>query len=101
MTTELIVAILPYVISATTSFSVAAYSWRHRKVIGASYYSIVALCWGLMTTGYILEMLSPTLSGKITWDDFQFYPSFVVPIALLAFTVRYTDKELQHPRLLW
>jgi PAS domain S-box-containing protein len=101
MTIELIIAVFPYILSASTSFGVAAYCWRRRTVAGVNYYSIVATCWGLMTTGYVLELLAPTLSGKIAWDDFQFYPSFVIPIALLAFSTHYTERKPPYPHLIW
>jgi PAS domain S-box-containing protein len=54
-----------------------------------------------MTLGFTLELITPDLRGKIFWDDFQFIGSLILPLALLAFTFRYTRRELPRPRLTW
>src|SRR5574341_1059023 len=101
MTTERFFALLPFFISAATSYAIAIYCGRRRTVRGAGYYAIVAFCWGLMTTGYIFELLASTLPGKTFWDDLQFYPSFVFPVAFLAFSFRFTEHRVQSPHLIW
>ncbi len=101
MTADALIALAPYILSAGTSYSIAIYCWRHRTTAGASAYAVVALTWALWTTGSIFKLAAPTLAGKIFWDDLEFYPSFVTPIALLTFSLRYTNTNLRHARLVW
>ena len=101
MTAEIFAALIPYIISAGMSYAIAVYCWRRRTVAGAAFFAALALCRGLLTTGYIFELLSSTLDGKIFWDDLQFYPSFLGSIAALAFVVTYAEYRVRYPRLVW
>ena len=90
-----------YLASLGVSLTVAIVACRRRAVPGATAFAVYALAEASMTLGFVLELLSPSLRGKIFWDDFQFIGSLVVPLAVLAFTSRYTRRELPLPKLTW
>ena len=64
--------LIPYIFSFLLSAWVTIYCWRLGTSSGARYYSSVSFFQALWTFGYIIELLSPTLEGKVFWDDFQF-----------------------------
>lgn len=64
--------LLPYIISLIVSVGVGTYAWRRREVAGARAYAWVTFSQASWILGYILELLSPGLGGKIFWDNFQF-----------------------------
>jgi PAS domain S-box-containing protein len=93
--------LIPYVISMTISTVVGIYSWRRRAVSGARAYAILALGQASWTFGYIFELASPGLKGKIFWDNFQFIGGDIWFIAFLAFVLDYTGRSLSHPKRTW
>ncbi|HEY5729192.1 MAG TPA: histidine kinase N-terminal 7TM domain-containing protein, partial [Anaerolineales bacterium] len=48
--------------------------------------------------GYIFELASPNLGGKLFWDDFQFIGSLLVPLLLMFFAYEFTGQEKHLPR---
>ncbi|MEW5829198.1 MAG: histidine kinase N-terminal 7TM domain-containing protein, partial [Chloroflexota bacterium] len=89
--------LLPYLLSLGLSLGILIYAFNHRRVRGATeffWYSIGQTLW---VAGFIVEMLSPGLRGKVFWDKFQWLASLVIPIVLPVFVVRYTQQSL--PRL--
>jgi PAS domain S-box-containing protein len=50
-----------------------------------------------MILGYIVELLTPTLEGKVFWDNTQFVGMFAAPIFALFFVLSYTGR--MSPRL--
>lgn len=98
MNGQTILFLLPYIASALLSGGIALYAWRQRAVNGAAAFTGLALAQALWTTGFIFELLSPSLAGKIFWDDLQFIPSFILPLAFLAFAWQYTGRPLAQSR---
>jgi PAS domain S-box-containing protein len=47
--------------------------------------------------GYIFELASPTLNGKLFWDDFQFIGSLLTPLFLMFFAYEFTGQEKNLP----
>lgn len=89
-----------YLLSLLISLAVGSYAWKRRSEIGAFSYAWVAFSQGLWTFGYILELLSPDLEGKIFWDNFQFIGVVGWQVAFLAFTLQYTGRKVAHFRLI-
>lgn len=89
-----------YFLSLLISLTVGGYAWKRRSEIGAFSYAFVAFSQGLWTCGYILELLSPDLEGKIFWDNFQFIGAAGWQVAFLAFTLQYTGRKVAHFQLL-
>jgi len=93
--------LIPYAISMTISMVVGIYSWRRRAVSGARAYAILALGQASWTFGYIFELASPSLKGKVFWDNFQFIGGGIWLIAFLAFVLDFTGRSLSHPKRTW
>ncbi|MBP7999492.1 MAG: PAS domain-containing protein [Chloroflexi bacterium] len=93
--------LIPYFLSCTISLWIGLNAWRHREENAAAPFAWIALSQAATTIGYILELLSPTIPGKIFWDNLQFVGLVVWPLALFAFALQYTGQKLSRPRLLW
>ncbi len=52
-------------------------------------------CWSKLhgQQDSLLELASPTLEGKLFWDDFQFIGSMFLPLLLLVFAFEYTGQQ--------
>lgn len=84
---------IPILLSLFLTCVIGAYAWRHRFTPGVRpfiYLSLLEVSW---MAGYILELASPSLAGKLFWDDFQFFGSLYVPYFLLIFAYEYTGSE--------
>jgi len=78
------------------------YAWYHRTARGVRAYTWYALGQTLWIFGFILELISPDLSGKIFWDGFQWLATLFILIAFPVFTVQYSELKLSHPaRIFW
>jgi len=92
--------LLPYLLSVAITTSVFFYTWRHRQVRSAqayAWYVAGQILWGL---GYIFELVSPELSGKIFWDQFQYVAGLIILISFPVFTIQYTETTISRPKLL-
>lgn len=92
--------LIPYLASGAISLGVGLYAWR-RRAIGAMPYAVSTLGSALWTLGFILELLNPSLAGKVFWDNVQFGAMFVVPVAGVMFALEYTGRKLAHPQRAW
>jgi PAS domain S-box-containing protein len=96
----IVLFVVPYLISLLISFGVGVYSWRHRSEAGARAYAVVAFSQALWTAGYICELLSPDLAGKLFWDNFQWIAGVGWSAGLLFFIYDYTHLHWPHGRLI-
>jgi PAS domain S-box-containing protein len=101
MNTNQLPFLIPYLLSAVISFSVALFAWQRRRVAGALPFALVATSQAAWTMGYLFELNSEGLAAKIFWDDVQFVATLIWPVAFLAFTRQYTGRQFQRPRLAW
>ena len=88
-------ALLPlalFALSLAISLGVAGYCWRRRGEVGAAAYALVAASQASWTLGFIFELISPTLSGKILWDNFQFLGLFGWVVGIIAFTLTFVGR---------
>ena len=101
MNARVFIYLIPYLISLAITTGLGAYAWRRKDVTGARTYAWVMVGQSLWILGYIIELLTPTLDGKIFWDDAQFFGGVIWALAFLAFTFQYAGVRLRHPILVW
>ncbi|HEU4557995.1 MAG TPA: PAS domain S-box protein [Longimicrobium sp.] len=89
--------LLPCLASAAISAGVGVICWRRRSRPGAGAYAVVALGQAACTLGFVLELLTPGLAGKLFWDNAQFLALAPLPAAMMVFALRYTGRPLAHP----
>ena len=97
-------ALAPYLFPLYLSISVcwffAFYAWRRRHLRAAKPFAAVMLSAGFWAFCYGLELVSPTLEGKLFWFNLkQFGVSAVGPSVFLA-ALAFTRPRLSFPRLL-
>ena len=84
--------LLPYLLSLAITLSLAVFTFRRRTVLGARAFSIVIFVEILETVGFILELVDPTLNGKMFWDNAQWFSTFLFPVASLYFIIVYIGR---------
>jgi len=87
-----ILNLIPYLLSLIISLAVGFFTVKRRHVVGAVSFSLIIFIEILTTIGYILELITPNLQGKMFWDNFQWYTSLVFPVVLLLFAHEYIGK---------
>jgi putative nucleotidyltransferase with HDIG domain len=98
MTRIEILYLLPYLFSFFLSLGITIYAWEHRRVTGARAYAVLTSSQTLIIFGFICELLSPDLSGKLIWDKFQWITFAVASIMIPYFAVQYTEYKVPHPK---
>ena len=84
--------LLPYVLSVAVSLGLAAYGYRRRSVPAASAFSVSLIGQAVWAFGYIFELLSDSLPGKIGWDSFQYIGFFTIALSVLVMARQYVGK---------
>ena len=85
--------LLPLVITAAISATIAFLAWRRRPAPGAMplVYLMLAVCeWSL---GYAVGMASADLPAKVFWAKVQYFGIVSVPIMWLFLVLQYTHLE--------
>lgn len=90
--------LLPYVLSTAISAAVAAYCWRRRARPGVAAFAVVAASEAFWTLGFLFELASPGLRGKLFWDNVQYLPVALIPVGFLAFAHGFSGRTPRHPR---
>lgn len=81
-------------LAAVASAGVAALAWRYRHERGGTEFAVLMGAGGAVwAAGSALEVLSPTLGGKLAFLTVGYVGTNVVPVALLVFAVVYTDRR--------
>jgi len=93
MNTQLIVFYLIYFGALGFSVFVFYYAWKNRKGAG-----INAFAWSIFfeitwLIGYYFEIVSPTLSTKLFWDNLQWIGALFAPVTLLIFSLEFTGRK--------
>ena len=89
----LLIDLLPYLLSLAITLSLAVFTFRRRSVLGARSFFILILTELLETVGFILELVAPTLNGKMFWDNFQWYTTLLLGVAMLYFSLEYIGRS--------
>jgi len=82
--------IAPLVVSAGVLVALLVVTWRSRADAVAPWFAATLVGFLIWTVGYIFEILSPTLSGKLWWADFQFVGIALLPVVWFEVVRRYT-----------
>ncbi len=96
-----ILYLFPYVASLAISSGVLYYTWKRRRAQGAKVFVWLVAGRTLAIFGFILELLSPEISGKIFWDGFQWLAGTIELVAFPVFAVEYTESKIKYPRRLF
>ena len=84
---------IPIILSLLLSGTVGVWAWRHLQMPGIQIYVYTMLAEMSWTVGYAFELASPTVAGKVFWDDFQFIGSMFTPLLFMIFAYEYTGQE--------
>ena len=93
--------LLPYILSVVLSAGILIYAWPRRQVKGAGAYLWVLAGETFWTLFYIIELLSPTLQGKLFWDGLEWVASGVTIVAFPVFAARFAERKWRKGRLLF
>ena len=90
--------LLPYIGSLALSLGVLYYTWRRRNAKGAASFSWYIAAQSLWIFGFIIELVTPDLYGKIFWDGAQWLAAVSITVIFPVFVVQFTDYQLAKPR---
>lgn len=85
--------VLLQLISAVFCLMLAVYAWSRRAHPATAYFALAMALATVWTVGFVLEILSTTLSAKLFWANVQFFGIAPLPVAWLAMTLHYTDAH--------
>ncbi len=92
MSASLLVYVSPLVVSAAVLVALLVITWRNRADAIAPWFAATLFAFLVWTVGYIFEILSPTLGGKLWWADVQFVGITVLPVMWFEVVWRYTGR---------
>jgi PAS domain S-box-containing protein len=85
--------VLLILISALLCMVLAAYAWRTRSHPASAYFALAMVLCGVWAVGFVFEIVSSTLTGKLFWSNVQFFGIEPLPVAWLAMTLHYTGAH--------
>ncbi len=85
----------PYILSAVISAAISLYALKRRDLPGAKFFGFLAGFEVIWTAGYIIQNLSPDLSGKLLWNNFQFLGAVGAPLMYFRFGYAYTGRSIK------
>ena len=98
MTRAEVFYLLPYFASLALSLGILYYTWERRAAKGVTAFTWYTAGQTLWIFGFILELLTSDLFGKIFWDGFQWLAGLIIVIAFPIFTVQYTEYKFKKPQ---
>lgn len=98
MSWNIVLYIVPYIVSCVISCIIALYAWKRAHVPGAIFFGVVAFGEAFSTFGFIFELVSPTLEGKLFWDKLQWFGGIPLTTALPLFAMQYLDYKPRQQR---
>ncbi len=101
MSWQNILYLWPYLISVLISGGIGIYAWRRRAVVGARLFAFIAWVETGVSLGYMAELVSPALPGKIFWDNMQWLGIMGVATAVLLFALAYAGHKSAYARRTW
>ncbi|MCA9944511.1 MAG: PAS domain S-box protein, partial [Anaerolineales bacterium] len=98
-------ALAPYLLVLYFSVSVcwflAFYVWRRRRTGATLAFSAVMLFAGLWAGFYGLELITPSLEGKLFWFNVKRLFASLLGPCLFIFTLHYTNQKIKYRRLIY
>jgi hypothetical protein len=98
MTRAEVFYLLPYFASLALSLGILYYTWERRAAKGVTAFTWYTAGQTLWIFGFILELLTSDLFGKILWDGVQWLAGLISVIAFPIFTVQYTEYKFKKPQ---
>lgn len=98
MTRVELLYLLPYFLSLTLSIGIFYYTWRRRKAKGAMAFTWHIAGQTLWIFGFIIELITPDLYGKIFWDGFQWLAGTAILVIFPVFVVQFIEYKIANPR---
>jgi diguanylate cyclase (GGDEF)-like protein/PAS domain S-box-containing protein len=92
--------IILLVLSGTVIFVLSIAAFQRRTSSLALSFAVSMLCAAIWNFGFAAEIISPTLSEKIIWANFQFIGIGFLPVAWLAIALIDTGQSRQTLRLI-
>lgn len=93
--------VLPLLISAIVLAFLAVYAWQYYSRGATVVVFSVTMCLLLIwTAGFVLEISSVTLAGKLFWANVRFIGISLLPVTWLALALVYTDRTRTLKRFL-
>ena len=88
--------LLPYIASLGLSLGVLWYVWTKRGAQGS-----IAFLWyiageSIYIFGYIFELTSANIQGKLFWESFQWLALTLPMVAFPVFIVQFTEYKIKH-----
>jgi diguanylate cyclase (GGDEF)-like protein/PAS domain S-box-containing protein len=101
MLSKALLILIPYLISAGISIWLGVHAWRRRSIAGAQLFAGIAFSEVVWTLGYVMQLITPSLEGKIFWNNIQFVGAITAPLMYLGFALEY-DRSYRPPgRFSW
>ena len=85
--------ILPLIVAAIVSATVAIYAWTRRSANGALPLSLLAASIFMWTVGYSFEIAGTNIETKYFWGVIQYFGIAFAPYFWLIFAIDYSDNE--------
>lgn len=79
-------------LSASLSLLLAIYAIRRRTNPAARWFALVLIGECMWTFGYLCELIAPTITAKIAWDNFQYTGVDLAGTSTLLFALTYTGR---------
>src|SRR5438876_1048754 len=84
--------VLPVIISAIITATLACSIWHRRSAPGGVAFCLLMLAVAEWSLGYALELASPDLPTTLFWDNIAWLGSVCAPTLWLAFALQYTGR---------
>jgi len=84
---------LPLVIAAAISGTLAGYTWRNRKTPGALAFSALLIILFQWIVSYIFQLAATNLPLKIIWQNITFIGVVATPVAWFIFALEFTGRR--------
>jgi PAS domain S-box-containing protein len=101
MTRKELIYLIPYFASLALSLGVLFYAWTRRSAKGATAFAWYSTGQTIWVLGFIAELVTRNLEGKIFWDSVQWVAGFLAIIALPVFVVQYTEYNPPYGKILF
>ena len=84
---------LVYTFALVVSLVVLGLSWKNKDGKGVKAFFISILLETTWLIGYMFELATNSLEGKLFWDNFQFIGALFAPIAIVIFSLQFTNRK--------
>lgn len=91
--TASVIYAISLMISIVVCIVLAVYIWRRRPARGTGLIACLMASMALWTAAYLLQILSPTISGKLFFANIALISKMTMPIIWMVFALKYSRLE--------